>query len=111
MAMTDEEAVDLTAKTRAELNDIAGELGLPDAAEFPNKADLITAIEAKQAETAPEEAEEEPAKGAQYRVLKAFTLNSGQTVMPGDTVTPEKDWPERRPGQLVKQGYLNALED
>lgn len=46
---------------------------------------------------------------AQYRVLKAITLEDGRTAMPGDTVTDE-GWPYGRGALLVDQRYLLPLE-
>lgn len=97
---------DLSKLTRDELNAYAGELGLPDAAEYANKADLIAAIDAA---TAPDEPTEEPAAeptGDTYVAIKGFTLGDGTVVMPGDPVTIDASWPDRRAKQLLEQGYI-----
>jgi hypothetical protein len=46
---------------------------------------------------------------AQYRVLRAITVDNGQTLMPGEVITPGADWPFHRARQLVEQGSLLAL--
>lgn len=105
---------DLSKMTRDELNNYAGELGLPDAAEYPNKSDLIAAIEAATAPDndeadADDDAEPEPT-GQRYEVLKAVTDDAGQTYMPGETFVPGPGFPSRRPKQLVDQKFLRPLD-
>lgn len=53
----------------------------------------------------PDEQEQAPA-GATYRVLKAITVDTGQTYMPGDTIVIDASWPARRAKQLVEQKFL-----
>lgn len=48
---------------------------------------------------------------ARFRVLKAFTLADGRTVMPGEEFTPDDSFPARRPKQLVEQKYLRPIND
>jgi hypothetical protein len=47
-----------------------------------------------------------------YRVLKAFTLDDGRTVMPGEKFVPGdvEKWPARRSKQLVDQKYLRPIK-
>jgi hypothetical protein len=47
-----------------------------------------------------------------FRVLKAFTLDDGRTVMPGETFSPAdvEKWPERRTKQLEEQKYLRPIK-
>lgn len=48
----------------------------------------------------------------QYIAVKAVTLATGQTHLPGTTVAiadGDHDWPES-PAALVQQGYLRAVE-
>ena len=47
-----------------------------------------------------------------YRVLKAFTLDDGRTVMPGEKSEPAsvEKWPARRSKQLVDQKYLRPIK-
>jgi hypothetical protein len=101
---------DLSKLSRDELNTYAGELGMADAAEYPNKAELIAAIDAATTPDAPSweaaQAEPEPAKGDTYTAIKGFTVDDGRTIMPGDTVTIDASWPARRAKQLLEQGYI-----
>jgi hypothetical protein len=61
-------------------------------------------------ESKPDEPKAE-AKPERFRVLKAFTLGDGRTVMPGEEFAPEgADWPPRRSKQLVEQKYLRPIE-
>lgn len=113
---------DLKGMTRDELNDVAGERGIADAASYPNKAELIAAIEAApEPETAPDADQDaddtEPTTGAEpepsgqrYTVLKAITVEDGKTYMPGEEFVPGPDFPSRRPKQLVDQHFLRPLE-
>lgn len=104
---------DLSKLTRDELNNYAGELGMPDAAEYPNKADLIAAIEAATEPdadaAADDDAEPEP-EGQKYEVLKAVTDDEGRTYMPGETFVPGAGFPSRRPKQLVDQKFLRPID-
>lgn len=47
-----------------------------------------------------------------YRVLKAFTLDDGLTLMPGEVFEPGSvaSWPERRTKQLEDQKYLRPIK-
>ena len=60
--------------------------------------------------TAEPAADEEEAET--YRVLKAFTLDDGQTLMPGEKFSPGevKQWPARRSKQLVEQKFLRPIK-
>ena len=116
---------DLTKMSRDELNNYAGGLGMADAAEYPNKAELIAAIEAAttpddaadddtdaapaDADAADDDAEPEQT-GTRYEVLKAVTDEDGRTYMPGEEFTPGSGFPSRRPQQLVDQKFLRPLE-
>ena len=118
-------ADDLSKLTRDELNAKADELGLEGAADFPNKAELIAAMEALAGadpdgesddsdpdDQEPEDAEgDEPAEGTPYRVLKAITVDTGQTFMPGDEIVIDASWPARRAKQLVEQKFLAPMGD
>lgn len=46
-----------------------------------------------------------------FRVLKAFTLDDGMTIMPGEKFSPGdvEKWPARRTKQLVEQKYLRPI--
>ena len=109
---------DLNKLSRDELNTYAGELGMADAAEYPNKAELIAAIEAATTPDAEADATDdepktgvEPAKaGQRYQVLKAVTDEEGRTYMPGEEFTPGSGFPSRRPKQLVEQKFLRPLD-
>lgn len=118
--------------TRSELNDRAGELGIADAASLANKDEVIAAIESAmmgqsttdeenkvdvfggtEDDTEPEpESEPEKAEGDRFRVLKAFTLDDGRTVMPGEEFAPGdiEKWPARRSKQMVDQKYLRPMD-
>jgi hypothetical protein len=113
--------------TRDELNNVAGERGIADAASYPNKAELIAAIEAApEPDAAPDgdadsdtgddagsedEPESAPEKtGQRYQVLKAVTDEDGRTYMPGDEFVPGAGFPSRRPKQLVDQKFLRPLD-
>jgi hypothetical protein len=62
--------------------------------------------------TEPEAKEQEPAaKGETYRVLKAITVDTGQTYMPGETIEIDATWPARRAKQLVEQKFLAPQGD
>ena len=114
---------DLTKMSRDELNNYAGEPGMADAAEYPNKAELIAAIEAattpddvadNNTDATPDDAADDDAEpeqsGTRYEVLKAVTDEDGRTYMPGDVFTPGSGFPSRRPQQLVDQKFLRPLE-
>lgn len=128
--MSDNDETNVRSMTRAEMNDYAAAHGIADAEGFANKDDLATAIEAgaeagKPAETAGDgsdasaggdgeaPASEEPDRtGARYRVLKAITVGSGQTYMPGEEIeVGGEDWPARRAKQLVEQKYIKAIRE
>lgn len=61
---------------------------------------------------APKAASEDKDEADSYHVLKAFTLDDGRTVMPGETFTPGdvEKWPARRSKQLVEQKYLRPIK-
>lgn len=114
---------DLKGMTRDELNDVAGERGIADAASYPNKADLIAAIESlpedPDAPVGSEPTDDEPVlgemaesepSGQRYTVLKAITVEDGKTYMPGEEFVPGPDFPSRRPKQLVDQHFLRPLD-
>jgi len=114
---------DLKGMTRDELNDYAGERGIADAASYPNKAELLAALEAAPAQddaaddntdAAPDDVADddaEPAKaGTRYEVLKAVTDDDGRTYMPGEEFVPGSGFPARRPQQLVDQKFLRPLD-
>lgn len=109
--------------TRERLDAYATERGI-DPVAFNTKDDLVAAIQA----TATDEPDEVAALGdednnapepmptfevepARYRVLKAITLADGSTLMPGDEFAPDETFPARRPGQLVRQKFLRAIND
>lgn len=110
---------DFQKMTRDELNNVAGERGIADAASYANKAELIAAIEAAPApDTADDgeaeadsgdDADAEPS-GQRYAVLKAVTDEDGRTYMPGEEFVPGPGFPSRRPRQLVDQKYLRPLD-
>jgi hypothetical protein len=47
-----------------------------------------------------------------FRVLKAFTLDDGMTVMPGEVFKPADvaKWPARRTKQMEDQKFLRAIK-
>jgi len=59
---------------------------------------------------ADDEADDEA--GATYHVLKAFTLDDGRTVMPGDEFDPAtvEKWPARRAKQMVDQKFMKETK-
>lgn len=66
----------------------------------------------KQANTAPDADQEAHAPaGESYRVLKAITVDTGQTYMPGDEIVIDASWPARRAKQLVEQKFLAPIGD
>lgn len=67
---------------------------------------------AKQANTAPDadQGAQTPV-GESYRVLKAITVDTGQTYMPGDEIVIDASWPARRAKQLVEQKFLAPMGD
>lgn len=79
-----------------------------------SKAPDTDAADTEAPKKAEAKADDKPAtKPERFHVVKALTVGSGQTYMPGDTLEiadGDPDWPERRPAQLVKQGYLRHLE-
>lgn len=106
---------DLSKLTRDELNTMADELGVADAAALSTKADVIAAIAEIEVATDPDpavdpdadpESDTDPVEGTSYRVLKAITVDSGQTYMPGDSIVIDATWPARRAKQLVEQKFL-----
>ena len=67
---------------------------------------------AKQANTAPDaDQEAQTPAGESYRVLKAITVDTGQTFMPGDEIVIDASWPARRAKQLVEQKFLAPMGD
>jgi hypothetical protein len=119
------DGTDYQRMTRDELNAYAGEVGIVDAAAYPNKADLLAAIDAalsdadaasaaalaSDAEPNDQSGDAEPEQsGTRYEVLKAVTDDEGRTYMPGEHFVPGSGFPSRRPKQLVDQKYLRPLE-
>lgn len=120
------DGTDYQKMTRDELNNVAGERGIADAASYPNKAELIAAIEAApdtapdaaadtdaetpEADAADDDAEPEQS-GQRYEVLKAVTDDEGRTYMPGEEFVPGSGFPSRRPQQLVDQKFLRPIEE
>lgn len=51
------------------------------------------------------------AKAERFRVLKAFTLDDGRTVMPDEEFSPSEveKWPARRSKQMVDLKYLRPI--
>ena len=132
MSDNGEAAPNLRSMTRADLEAYAAECGVEAPESYPNKEALIEAIEGAvpadegseseadpDAGDEPDEAEalgDEPAaepaaEPERYRVLKAFTLDDGRTVMPGEEWTPEGGWPARRLHQMNDQKYLRPIND
>lgn len=61
---------------------------------------------------APKAEAEDKDEAEHYRVLKAFTIDDGQTLMPGEKFAPGEveNWPARRTKQLVDQKFLRPIK-
>jgi hypothetical protein len=126
--------------TRADLNAYAAECGVDDPEGYANKEELAAAVEASMGKPAatddgdsadsgdgdgdassgddgddpgdPNADDTEVPTADRYRVLKAFTLDDGRTVMPGEVFEPADvtPWPARRTKQLTEQKYLRPMD-
>ena len=88
----------------------------PDALFAATSTTTTTTTPTSTTTVAPQDAQtaksEETEQADAYRVLKAFTLDDGMTVMPGEKFVPGDvaKWPARRSKQLVEQKYLRPIK-